>query len=923
MNTDLPTDPERWRQIEALFERALDLLPEERSAFLDQACAEDPQLRKQVEALLAADESAGGFLGTPAGEYAADLLSDDAAEEEGEPDLQGRLLGPYRLIRQIGSGGMGVIYAAEDTRLGRRVAVKLLPPEYGRDPRAKERFVREARTASALDHPNLCTVYDVGDSDGRLFIVLAFYEGETLRERLRRGPLPAAEARDVAVQVARGLARAHEAGITHRDIKPANVMLTRRGEAKILDFGIAKLAGDVTLTRTGGAWGTPAYMSPEQARGQAVDSRSDVWALGVLLYEMLAGQRPFEGDDAQVVLSSILAQEPVPLARLRPEVPLDLARVVATALAKEPAHRYASAAELLADLESGTAPAALPARHRWQVLQPSKALPAALLAVAVVAVALLAFARGWLPPQFAAGPALRVAVLRPAMSSAGDDPELAFVASEVTEAAVATLLSLDGLRPLDPPRHGEESGSEGERRRSSEADEVLLPLLDCRDDWCRVTFRRLRKPGGEVLATVGPFEAQAGIENALRLVGGVRAHLRQLYPEHRLRSAAPGGQVRPQDHAAYVELARRIDRGERLGQDELDRLDALLRTSPDLLGAYGLAADVARLAGDLDRAYDYAQRAHQRAPHDPAPLFTRFRVEMAAGRLEEARATLARLSEVAPGDARVQSSEADLLEARGELAQALHLRQEVARRRPNWPQILELATLEYRVGASDSARRRLQGLLKARPQSQYLKEALAALEARYGDLKLAAGLYEGLIAAAPARRYWTNLGFVRFLLADYAAAEAADRRALALEPGHVLTRVNLGAALEARGDRAAARRLFRTLEEELAASSTPADAGTRLLHAQCLARLGEHAEAARLAEEVLQKAPEDVQSLHQAAQLYALVGERLSALYYAERALKKGLRREWFTIPEFRALEEDPDFRALLEASRPRPRRQS
>ena len=617
MSTDQPTDPDRWRQIETLFEGALDLPPPARSAFLDQACDGDPRLRAAVASLLAADERAGSFLGKPAGEYAADLLGETAVEE-GKPDLLGKLLGPYQLLRQIGSGGMGVVYEAEDTRLGRRVAVKLLPPEYGKDPRAKERFIREAQTASALDHPNLCTVFDIGDSDGRLFIVLAFYEGDTLRERLQRGPMPPAEARDVAVQVARGLARAHEAGITHRDIKPANVMLTRRGEAKILDFGIAKLAGDVTLTRTGGAWGTPAYMSPEQARGQALDGRSDLWALGVLLYEMLAGRRPFEGDDAQVVLSAILTQEPEPLARLRPDVPTDLARAVAKALAKDPAHRYASAPEMLADLESGTAPPALPV-FRWRVLRRSKAAPALFSATMLAAAVVVAFALGWLPWRFATGPPLRIAVLRPAMSSAEDNPELTFVASEVTEAAVSTLLALDGLRPLDPPRQGEESGSEGEMRRSAEADEVLLPLLDCRADWCQVTFRRLREPGGEVLATIGPFEVQAGIENALRLAGGVRAHLQRLYPEHRLRSDAPGSAVQPEDHAAYTELARRIDRGERLGRDELDRLDALLRTSPDLLGAYGLAADIARLVGDLDRAQGYAEQAHQRAPYDPAP----------------------------------------------------------------------------------------------------------------------------------------------------------------------------------------------------------------------------------------------------------------------------------------------------------------
>src|SRR5215210_4487978 len=362
MTPSLPT-ADRWRQIETILDQALDLPSEKRSLLLDEVCADDPSLRAEVEALLAADAGAGGFLVTPAGEYDADLLAD--AVEEIEPDLAGQQMGPYRLLREIGGGGMGTVYEAEDARLGRRVAIKLLPPEYSRDRKAKERFLREARAAAAVDHPNLCTVHDVGESDGRLYIVLSFYEGETLRERGPRGPLPIAEAREIAIQVARGLARAHEAGIVHRDIKPANVILPRRGEAKILDFGIARLQGDeVSLTRTGASWGTPAYMSPEQARGEPVDGRTDVWSLGVMLYEMVAGRRPFGGEGIEALVSSILTQEPEPLERIRSDVPPELAGVVERALAKKPAERYASAAELLDDLESGGMPAGLPARRR-------------------------------------------------------------------------------------------------------------------------------------------------------------------------------------------------------------------------------------------------------------------------------------------------------------------------------------------------------------------------------------------------------------------------------------------------------------------------------------------------------------------------------------------------------------------------------
>ncbi|HSS51896.1 MAG TPA: serine/threonine-protein kinase [Thermoanaerobaculia bacterium] len=403
MTPGLPTDLDRWRRISAILDLVLDVSPEERSACLDEACAGDAELRAEAEAFLAADAEAGAFLGVPAGELAPELLAEAEEEESEAADLAGHQVGRYRLLREIGGGGMGTVYEAEDTQLGRRVAVKLLPPEYSRDRRAKERFLREARTAAAVDHPNLCTVHDAGESEGRLYIVLSFYEGETLRDRIRRGPMPLAEAREVAIQVARGLARAHEAGIVHRDIKPANVILPRRGEAKILDFGIARLEGDeVSLTRTGASWGTPAYMSPEQARGEPVDGRTDVWSLGVMIYEMVAGRRPFGGESIEALVSSILTQEPEPLERLRPDVPPELAQVVDKALAKAPEERYANAAELLADLELERAPGRRPSRRR-------KALRVGQLAAALAAFVLLVFAL-W---RFWPGPPLRVAVLQP------------------------------------------------------------------------------------------------------------------------------------------------------------------------------------------------------------------------------------------------------------------------------------------------------------------------------------------------------------------------------------------------------------------------------------------------------------------------------------------------------------------------------
>jgi serine/threonine protein kinase/Tol biopolymer transport system component len=288
----------------------------------------------------------------------------------GSPDdrLEGSTVSQYRILGLLGGGSMGTVYRAEDTRLRRIVALKFLPPELTRDPVAKARFFQEAQAASALDHPNICTIHEVGEAgDGSLYLAMASYDGETVRSRLARGPLPVALAVEIARQAALGLAKAHRSGIVHRDIKPANLIVTVDGVVKILDFGVAKLRGPGGVSLAGSFLGTPAYMSPEQARGEEVDPRADVWSLGVVLYEMLAGVRPFKGgDDLTSVLRSLLEDRPEPLSRLRPEVPPELERIVARMLARSPAGRHPSAADVAADLAAIQAPpAAHVRRHRF------------------------------------------------------------------------------------------------------------------------------------------------------------------------------------------------------------------------------------------------------------------------------------------------------------------------------------------------------------------------------------------------------------------------------------------------------------------------------------------------------------------------------------------------------------------------------
>ena len=265
----------------------------------------------------------------------------------------GQMIGrKYRVIQKIGEGGMGIVYKAEDTKLRRYVALKFLPSELTRDKPAKTRFIQEAQTAANLNHPHICTIHEADESDDQTFIAMEFIEGQTLKDMIETGPLEVDEAVAIASQVAEGLKEAHESGIIHRDIKPANIMLTKKGQAKIMDFGLAKLEWAADLTKTATILGTVAYMSPEQARGEKVDLRTDIWSLGCVFYEMLTGQRPFKSDQDQAAIYAILNESPQPLTNLRKELPKELVHTINKCLEKDPDKRYQKASEIVADLSS-------------------------------------------------------------------------------------------------------------------------------------------------------------------------------------------------------------------------------------------------------------------------------------------------------------------------------------------------------------------------------------------------------------------------------------------------------------------------------------------------------------------------------------------------------------------------------------------
>ena len=349
----------REDRLEQLFEQASTLPPGQRAAFLKRACGADEELRTALAALLADAEEAHRFSDRVLGPVIARVVealagrSDPhAVEVSGTDALLGRTIGHFQILEKLGSGGMGRVYRAVDLKLARTVALKFLPSSMHAEDDAKRRFTHEARAASTLDHPNICAIHEIGETDdGQLFIAMAYCEGETLKRKIAAGPLPVAQIFEYVAQIAQALQSAHDAGIVHRDVKPANVMVTDAGAVRIVDFGLAKMAGS-DVTREGITIGTLAYMSPEQTRGKTVDARSDIWSLGAVLYEMLTGRRPFQGDSDETLIFAIRHDEPRSVRELRAETSAGLAAVVSRCLEKDPNRRYQRAGDLLADVRT-------------------------------------------------------------------------------------------------------------------------------------------------------------------------------------------------------------------------------------------------------------------------------------------------------------------------------------------------------------------------------------------------------------------------------------------------------------------------------------------------------------------------------------------------------------------------------------------
>ncbi|HEX4966796.1 MAG TPA: protein kinase, partial [Thermoanaerobaculia bacterium] len=691
-------------------------------------------------------------------------------------------IGPYALEKRLGAGGMGEVYQAYDQRLDRWVAVKLIRSERIQNPTARERFRREARAAARLSHPSIVQIHDIvetGDSDA---IVMELVEGESLARRIARGPMPVDEAVRIGREIAEGLAAAHTKGIVHRDLKPENVMLTPEGRAKILDFGLAKLLeGEASLTEDHRVLGTFSAMSPEQAQGLPLNHRSDLFSLGILLYEMLSGASPFEGGSALETLTRICTHRQKALREMRPATPEEVSVLVDHLLEKEPALRPENANEVAARLaragtvapdEDGTWAEPRPRVHSAAAVAPPAASPPSsqgysvsrpslrwviVAAILVALAAALLWQNGHPAPAAVREPAgpVYVAVPKPEVGEGANREAVYLMATSLRESLLRGLLSLEDVRPLATSEVDVVKGTPRQIARATAAGEVLAARLDCPGEVCRISLSRIAGRDGRLLWTAS---FSVAVDQQSLLPAAVQGNLRQGYAERRALASWTGTEARPEDYTEYLRLRRAYDLREKgFSPAELStRLAALRETSPRFVEAYQFESEIweaqyveSQDPEDLERGIALLVKAHELAPQDPRLLLGEFGLALRGRRFDRAESALHDFEALLPGDPRILVARGRLLTAMGKPEQAVPLFEAAVRRQPSWRNLFFLADAQYHLGRFAAARDQLSRLLEQYPDHYAAQSKLAQIELLYGSVERAMELYQSLIRRNP------------------------------------------------------------------------------------------------------------------------------------------------------------------------------
>jgi serine/threonine protein kinase/cytochrome c-type biogenesis protein CcmH/NrfG len=922
--------PAQLQTIEEIYRAALDQEPDQVSAFLDTACEGDEALRGKIEALLTSRERATDFIETSAVGLARKII------EDGQTDLLvGQTFGHYKISKRIGTGGMGEVYLATDVTAGRKAALKLLPMRFTGDADRLKRFQQEARAVVALNHPNILTVYEIGHDHSTHYIASELIEGETLRQRLETGHLQVSEAVDVGIQVASALAAAHEAGIVHRDIKPENIMLRPDGYVKVLDFGVAKLAEQeapatmpkdealrLVETNLGSILGTARYMSPEQTLGAPVDKRTDIWSLGVVLYEMVTGHAPFTGDTPQEVMTSILEKERPPLTSYIKQTPAELQQIIAKALRKDRSERYQSAAEMFealknlrrklefkAELERSAPPLWL----RW-----TRSPVAVALALVVSALALMLPFYRYRKPQPSLPPDKSIAVLP--LENLSNEKDNTFLAAGIHDELLSNLSKIKELKVISrtsvmqyksgSPRNIREIGQqlgvshvlEGTVQRTANRVRVRAQLIDARTDahlWAQTYDRDVT----DVFAIQTEIAQQIANQLQARLSPPEKAAIAErptadlvayaLYAEakgiawydwegvdktldRQVRLLEKAIQRDPNFVLAYSFLAEaQLDLFQNTGTADLSHLElakkaaeAALRLRPEMGEAHLALAKYYYFAnletGDFDRVRDELVIARRTLPNDSEAICLAARVDKRQNRWDDSLANFRKANELDPRNI--------------EVAHHRRLTLLEMRRYHEWEQAL----------AKDIA----SGAIKE-PRIQVY---LANFKLAQGDPVAAQALLEQVpLEFSPFAWIWRIRFDAALYLRDYDGANqviaATPAKFAHVHDGQPPESWADGQVARARGDKQKALAVFAVVRKKIEATwgDKPKDAGYFWAIARVDAGLGRKEEAIREARQAVDLTPISKDSywgpprVTNLALVYAWTGERDPALEELEK----------------------------------------
>ncbi|MEX1312135.1 MAG: protein kinase [Candidatus Sulfomarinibacteraceae bacterium] len=862
--------------------------------------------------------------------------------------LVGQTLGRYEIVGVIGAGGMGEVYRARDPSIGREVAIKILPEDFKNDKSRLRRFEKEARTAGGLEHPNILAVHDIGLFEGRPYLVSELLEGSDLDQKMAAGALTVRRSLQIAVEVAEGLAAAHSRGITHRDIKPGNIFVTTDGHAKILDFGIAKVAEDtvsenaVTLAETktlgtqdGAVVGTPGYMSPEQVEGLAVDHRSDIFSFGVLLYEMLAGRRPFTGKTPPQVALAILRDDPPSMGWADGRIPPAVEEIIFRCLEKNPEERFHSAHDLALALRAAGAAqsGAVPA------LEPRRPFPVRTLAT-LAAITLLVFAGAvaaryvMMPPPL---PETLHLTVMPFEVGAGADPFFVRGLADSVERSLGLLEAQEGGRLWvlsDATAHFWGASDLEARARMFSVTLGIEGTFRVVDGEMRLDLRLVDPADGSVLRTI---EIANDALNVLALQTEPLMKLAEVFgievdAETSSRLVMTGTNI----VAAYRPYVSGLGmyRSAVDGQG-LDRAASTLELAADEDATFAPAAAIlsrvyarryglTRSEDDLAAARTWAQRAIAVAPEVPHGYQAMAEVERISGNAAAELANLEKAVGVAPNSSGPQRALASALDRDGRIDEAVEAYERVMFLRPDhWEANYWLGVLLFDLGDLEASANRFRQAMKVAPGNPYGANGLGSVMNRLGRRDEARSAFRRSVEIEPTEFALSNLGTLEFEDGRYGTAARLFERALAINDGDRATWAFLGTSLHFGGDPEGAVPAFRRTVEigEAELVDQPDDAVVLADTAGSYAMLGEKERGLELAERAAAQPVDDPVIMGAIAEAFEDLGERERALEWIARARDRGLPEIWVERrPSLHELRADPryliaDAGAVLDAS--------